>query len=224
MTLVIISDTHNLHRQLVLPPGDVLIHCGDATLRGTVEEFAAFGNWWAAQPYRWKLFVPGNHDFICERDPTMARELLGCYHQKGNYMLVDERRTIVRLNKDGSVNQELRFYGSPWVPNLALWAFHLDRAGLIDKFRKIPNDVDVLITHGPPAGTLDKSSHHFGSEELRERLLELGAHPRLHVFGHIHESYGRLVEAGHLYTKTSINACTCNIEYCAVNAPQVIEI
>jgi hypothetical protein len=38
--LVLISDTHNKHRQLVMPAGDLLIHAGDFTERGR----ARFGN------------------------------------------------------------------------------------------------------------------------------------------------------------------------------------
>ena len=48
----------------------------------------------------------------------------------------------------------------------------------------------VLITHGPPAGTLDlvDERRHVGSEALR-RLVDR-RRPRLHLFGHIHQAFG----------------------------------
>lgn len=62
---------------------------------------------------------------------------------------------------------------------------------------KIPQDIHILITHGPPLGVLDKvagvypenNGFHVGCEDLLNKTKELN-HLKLHVFGHIHESYG----------------------------------
>ena len=110
MRMVCISDTHNRHRELTLPSGDVLIHAGDACLRGTLEEFIAFANWFGAQPHPYKLFVPGNHDFCVERDAALCRNLLT---KAGARLLIDQAVTI----------NGVKFYGSPWVPNLSGSAF-----------------------------------------------------------------------------------------------------
>lgn len=211
MKIAIISDTHNKHRalrglEIGDPAADVLIHCGDATLRGTIEEVGVFGNWFRLLPYRHKLFVPGNHDFLFERAFLLAESLLA---GQGIQVLVD-RATVI----DG-----VKFYGTPWVPNLEDWAFYGDRLTLISRYAKIPVDTDVLITHGPPYGVLDNGSNHYGSRELHNRIGELHA-LRLHCFGHIHESYGR--EDG--FTNISVNACICDINYDAVNAPVLVEI
>ncbi len=32
--IVCISDTHAMHRNLRIPPGDILVHAGDITMRG----------------------------------------------------------------------------------------------------------------------------------------------------------------------------------------------
>ena len=210
MKLVIISDTHNLHKQLTLPLGDVLIHCGDATLRGSLEEFAAFGNWFVRQPHRYKIYVPGNHDFICDKFPDLARELLGVHYYRNVHMLVDRPLII-----DG-----VKFYGTPWVPNLEGWAFYGDHITLCSRFGRIPNDTDVLITHGPPQHILDVGSHHFGSVVLLQRVSELAHTLKVHCFGHIHESYGVLQENGTKF----VNAAICDIDYDAVNAPIEVDL
>lgn len=205
MKIVCISDTHNLHNGLSIPDGDVLIHCGDATLRGSIEEVGLFGHWFRNLPHRVKLFVPGNHDFLFDRNRPLALELVA---GRGVKVLIDRAITI-----DG-----VKFYGTPWVPNLEGWAFYGDHITLVSRFHHIPDDVQVLITHGPPDGLLDKGTHHYGSKELASRVAEL-QHLKLHCFGHIHESYGR-VDNGHV----SINAASCDIQYQAVNAPMEIEL
>lgn len=210
MKILCISDTHNRHRVLRdlergLPAADVLIHCGDATMRGLIEEVGSFGNWFRNLPYRHKLFVPGNHDFLFDKQLMVARELMS---GMGVSVLVDQSIRI-----DG-----VKFYGTPWVPNLEGWAFYGDHITLVSRFHHIPNDTQVLITHGPPAGVLDNGRNHYGSRELAARVGELGQ-LKLHCFGHIHESYGRENDA-HI----SVNASICDIDYDAVNAPVLIEI
>jgi Icc-related predicted phosphoesterase len=223
MRLVCISDTHNLHKQLELPNGDVLIHCGDACLRGTMEEFAAFCNWLAQQPHRYKLFVPGNHDFCVERDAALCRNLLT---RAGARLLIDQAVTI----------EGIKFYGTPWVPNLSGWAFYASSQRLRDRFADIPTDTDVLITHGPPSGELDlipgvftvgephgleedewsdEGGLHVGSMALLQRVKQL-KQLKLHVFGHIHESAGS--------RNGSINAAICDRNYKATNSPVVVEV
>ena len=60
--LVIISDTHSYHRQISLPDGDVLIHCGDITFNGELDVFQDFANWMAEQSHHNKLVIKGNHE------------------------------------------------------------------------------------------------------------------------------------------------------------------
>lgn len=64
-------------------------------------------------------------------------------------------------------------------------------ADMASKWALIPSDVDVLITHGPPDGILDRNrtGSCCGCRELLYRVLEVK--PRLHVFGHIHEAAGQ---------------------------------
>lgn len=223
MKIVCISDTHNKHRELNIPSGDVLIHSGDACLQGTLQEFAAFANWFAAQPHKWKLYVPGNHDFCVAQDETLTRSML---ERPGCRMLIDRAIEIAGV----------KFYGSPWIPNLSGWAYYASAQRLRDRFADIPDDTNVLITHGPPSGTLDlipdvqtvgdphgleedewcdARGLHVGSVALLARTKQL-ADLKLHVFGHIHESYGR--------DGIAVNASICTREYNADNKPIVVEV
>jgi len=101
----------------------------------------------------------------------------------------------------------LKFYGSPWQPRFCDWAFNLDPPALEKAWSKIPADTDILVTHGPPYGVLDRDGDkvHCGCRKLTERLKSIG--PKVHVFGHIHEGYGWTEKNGTLYANASI----CNV-------------
>lgn len=204
MRIVCISDTHMRHKVLdPLPEGDVLIHAGDALSYGTEKEFWPFSIWMAHQRYGLKIYVPGNHDFFVQKNPDLARNLM---KEGGCHLLIDR---AVRY-------KEVKFCGSPWVPNLESWAFYGDRMLLTKKFEAIPDNIDVLITHCPPAGQQDLVSHsHVGSKELALKLAKL-PQLKLHVFGHIHEGYGRIAN--------SVNAAICTRDYEPSNKPIVVDL
>jgi Calcineurin-like phosphoesterase len=196
LRLVVLSDTHGRHRDLEVPEADLLIHAGDFTRHGKEHEVAAFGAWLAQQPHAVKLVVPGNHDLLCQQDPERARELL-----PGARLLLGE----------GGHFAGLSVWGSPWQPWFKDWAFNLPRGPLLaEHWATAPADLDVLITHTPPAGVLDVTWRRqaVGCEDLTAALSRL--RPRLHVFGHIHEARGRaLLPTGGL----ALNACNLNLLY-----------
>src|ERR1035437_7388616 len=96
-------------------------------------------------------------------------------------------------------------------------------AEIASKWALIPDDVQVLITHGPPHGILDEvvspRGKDQGCEALRERIVSLPA-LRLHAFGHIHEAYGTFSEGGRRF----VNASICDYLYAPVNAPVVVDL
>ncbi len=174
--IVAIADTHNRHAQLHLPAGDVLIHAGDMTGRGTLRELEQVADWLRAQPHLHKVVIAGNHDFALQRQPDEARAL---FH--GLHLLEDAEVTV----------EGLRIWGSPWQPWFHDWAFNLRRGPEIDaKWQLIPEGVDVLVTHGPPHGYGDLvyRGERVGCEDLTRQLDRVK--PRLHLFGHIHEDKG----------------------------------
>lgn len=206
LRIVCLSDTHSCHGKLRIPEGDVLLHAGDFTRRGGAAEVEAFGAFLAGLPHRHKVVIAGNHDFLFQREPERARALLD-----GATYLEDSGIAI-----DG-----VRFWGSPWQPWFHDWAFNLPRGkALAEKWALVPSGVDVLATHGPPHGVLDKTfgGSHVGCEELALALARI--QPRLHVFGHIHEAYGLVRQGGTL----SVNACNCNLFYRPVHPPCVIDV
>lgn len=123
---------------------------------------------------------------------------------------------------DIDTDQSLLVYGSPWQPEFYNWAFNLPREGpeLWAKWDQIPNDTDILITHGPPHGHLDAPGGrhiHVGCELLRDRVEAL--RPKIHVFGHIHGGAGYYFN-GHTHF---INASVLDERYTYANLPLTFE-
>ncbi len=211
MPLVILSDTHGLHRTIPAEPdGDVLIHAGDFMRRGDLEELPACFAWFREFPHPAKLVSAGNHDWAFERQSPAAEALI----PSDVTYLRDSGRTIDGVN----------FWGSPWQPWFNDWAFNLQRGQEIaEKGALIPDDVDVLVTHGPPHGVLDAvdgpPARHVGCEALLDRIATL-PNLRVHAFGHVHEDYGTLEEGGRRF----VNASICNRLYKPVNAPRVVDV
>lgn len=206
MRIVCQSDTHGLHARLSVPDGDVLVHAGDFSMNGRPQEIERFDRWLAALPHRHKIVVAGNHDFLFEHEPTRARALL-----PSAIYLRDELAEVAGL----------RVWGSPWQPWFFDWAFNLPRGPeLAAKWALIPDAVDVLVTHGPPFAVLDRtaSGEEVGCRDLLHALARV--RPRLHVFGHIHEAYGRHERDGTVF----VNASNCDLRYQAVQPPVVVEL
>jgi Icc-related predicted phosphoesterase len=205
--IVCLSDTHNCNEKIVVPDGDVLIHSGDATINGTGEEIRRFNQWFSALPHKHKIFVAGNHDWLFETGRRQAENLL----DPGIIYLQDSAAEI-----DG-----IKIYGSPWQPRFYDWAFNLNRgAEMAEKWKMIPEGLDILITHGPPHGILDRTPNGdlAGCEELREKVVQVC--PKVHIFGHIHHGYGMKETFGIKF----INASNCDENYFPRNPPLVFEL
>jgi Icc-related predicted phosphoesterase len=214
------SDTHYTNRhmkEIEVPEGDVLIHAGDATFEGSRNETKRFARWYASHPHPYKIFVAGNHDWIFERNPEGGKRILG--------------PSIIYLRDNMTEIGGFKIYGSPWQPEFQNWAFNLPREGdaLVKKWTQIPHGIDVLITHGPAYGILDRTTFgdrpRVGCEELRRCLDRLRrAHMRLrpvHVFGHIHGEYGiQRFDRDAI----SINASLCDEGYRVARPPIVFDI
>jgi len=211
--IVFISDTHNKHKHLtskgmgnILGSGDYLIHAGDCTSMGSKNEITQFLEWFSNTDFKHKIFIAGNHDFGFEQQTDIAQE----YKDMGVIYLFDNEVTI-----DG-----IKFYGSPWQPEFHNWAFNLPRGEeLAQKWEQIPNDVDVLITHGPAYGILDYApiGGHVGCEELYRKIVEVK--PKIHVCGHIHDGYGQKTMGGIEF----LNASVLNDRYEHAHKPIVVE-
>jgi Icc-related predicted phosphoesterase len=208
LKFVAISDTHCRHHNIKLPKGDVLLHAGDISYNGKKSEVLDFLNWFSLQDFKHKIFIAGNHDFYFESaNPLELSEIIPA--------------NIIYLNDTCTTINQLKIWGSPVTPWFYNWAFNKSRGNVIRKhWQKMPGDIDLLLTHGPVYGILDSviNSTSAGCKNLLEKVMEV--RPKVHVFGHIHESYGITHKNGIKF----INASLLNESYELVNQPIVFEI
>jgi Icc-related predicted phosphoesterase len=215
-----ISDTHNQHRDLVIPECDILIHAGDYSYTGDYQSIWEINEWFgklkSSGLVKEIATVCGNHDWGFQTNPSLFRSIMtNCTY------LQDEPTEIMGL----------RFYGSPRTPEFCNWAFNEKRGEDIKRWwDRIPDDTQVLVTHGPPFGILDQvweqpytkmlGPEHLGCEELRKRVDNL-PNLLLSVFGHIHSSTGEYRDDK---GKIFINAAICTEEYKPINLVRVVEL
>ena len=222
--IVAISDTHCMLNRVKLPDGDILVHAGDALSRGTLSELIVFLNRLEKikVKYAHVVYVPGNHDRITELNEKLAKDECAA-------------RGIIYLNDSGINLLGIEFWGSAVTPRFRDWAWNRDseQGGtsvhpshpkynpIKPHWDLIPDNVDVLITHGPPYGVLDKSVYDgalCGCQHLMKKVLEV--EPKYHIFVHIHEWHGKEKRGN----TTFVNASNCTEQYKPINEPIVLEI
>jgi Icc-related predicted phosphoesterase len=214
--IVCISDTHTKHRQVQVPPGDILVHSGDFCGRGDVVEISSFLDWIESLPHELKIVVPGNHDVCLEFNLEARNE----FKKSGVHLLIDSDFTDMKSG--------LSFYGVPWTPDFYpdTWSFQYSRAGCTPTmlWDKVPSSIDIIISHGPPYGCADQvlpgSSSHLGSSFFASRIEQLVDSLKGVICGHIHGGYG----THELFGVPIINASICTESYAAINPPIVLSI
>lgn len=226
-SFVAISDTHSLHREIRLPKADVLVHTGDFCGRGNRREVEDFADWLKQQPHKHKVVIPGNHDGFVENDTRAARTI---FDAAGARLLINEAVEV----------EGFKIWGSPITPQFFDWAFMKDRGDQISRvWAEIPDDVDILLTHGPPYGHGDLAPPYrtdapkvAGCMDLLLRLRQIknstakrppGAYPRVHIFGHIHDGYGPS-RSDEFEGTLFINASTCTERYRPTNQPILFKL
>jgi len=202
-TIAFISDTHGHHRDVNIPPVDLLIHCGDWSRSTDPSEWTEFLDWMVAQPAKSRVLVAGNHDFLCTHLSEPAR------------MCADYG--VVYLRDEESTVEGLRIYGSPWTPQFGRWAFMGTPKEMSRHWSRIPSGLDILVTHGPPEGVLDMTARgvHAGCPRLMRKIREVK--PKVHAFGHIHEAAGAL----NLGDTHFINAAVVNLAHKVIHGPSL---
>lgn len=216
--IVLISDTHGRHRRLTIPDGELLIHAGDFTSSGVdwsqkvliavpldeteYEQVSDFNAWLGELPHKNKIVIAGNHDLAFLRDRSIETLLTNAIYLRDSECIIDG----------------FKIYGSPWTPRFksnSPWVFETSRDERAPIWSMIPDDVDILVTHGPPNRILDTShvlnnagEYYAGDVELAARVHEL-RQLKLHVFGHIHSSRGERFHRGVMF----VNAAVLDHEY-----------
>jgi len=199
MKITCISDTHMHHKKIIMPETDMIIHAGDFTYRGEMKEVTKFLQWYGEQQAKYKLLICGNHEVEISKQPFQVLQQM-C-----------ENNGIQILNNTHTVIEGLTIFGSPNSGRFGHgWAYNSTEQELEEIYSKILPDTDIVITHGPAYGRLDKclDGRRVGSLVLRKRLLELES-LKLHVTGHLHESRGSLFQENYV----TINASICGIPY-----------
>ncbi|KAF0699808.1 Aste57867_9649 [Aphanomyces stellatus] len=222
---VCISDTHGKHAHLKIPPGDVLLHAGDFTRRGMLHEIKSFNDWLGTLPHKRKIVIAGNHELAM--DATAYPSIWRTWHD--SFQDPTEARTLLTncdyLEHSATQVDGIRVFGSPYsspIPGRRM-AFNVDRGdNAAALWKTVPADTQVLLTHGPPLGILDTVVHdhsHVGDEALLTQVMSR-IRPHVHVFGHIHESYGKTT----MGTTTFFNAAVCTFLRQPTNPPWVFDL
>jgi len=204
-----ISDTHETHRKLHIPYSDILIHSGDFTFQGDLGKVKEFLSWFDAQQSRYRVLIAGNHDKSFHKTPDLTK------------LLLSEFPEITYLENSGTEIEGIKIWGSPYTPTFGHgWAFNCNIDKIQNHWDLIPTDTQILVTHGPPFGILDKTAYGdlVGCESLLQTVKKIK--PELHLFGHIHEGYGLLFEDGITFS----NGCNLDERYIPINMPRIIEL
>jgi len=209
MKLVLMSDSHGAHNAIPVPNGDIFVHAGDFSGMGREEEVKSFAEFLRKLPHKHKIVIAGNHEVSFERNREEAEKWLG--------------DSCTYLNNSGVTVEGLKFWGSPVQPffdNTNTWVFGVHRPEIKDVWDKIPENTDVLITHGGPYGILDKlvNGENVGCPYLLTAVKKIK--PKLHVFGHIHEAMGIKMLDGTLF----VNAAILDEQYRLIQGCTVIEL
>lgn len=214
-SIVSISDTHGLHYKMEIPMADILICSGDFSNIGTSRGIYDFFEWFGNLPHYTKVLIAGNHDkgtdplFI---DRAKYEGTYDFFHEmikKHDIIYLEDSSCEVYAN-DGSV---IKIHGSPVTPTFGRgWAWNRNREEIQKHWDKIPQDIDILVTHGPAFGYGDRVVHNnerVGCDLLLNKIQEIK--PKMHIFGHIHEDRGVYLDKDN--DITYVNASSLNLRY-----------
>jgi len=225
MKILCISDTHTKHNKIPkewLVPADIIIHAGDISNIGDVQDTENFCKWFSSlDQYEHKIFIAGNHDFNFETEDFRYLETMNIVKSYKNITYLCDEELILYNSEDN--NQPIKIYGSPWQPEFHNWAFNLPKGKkLREKWDKIPLDTDILITHGPVHGLLDMApdGNFCGCEELLDVVTTKLTDLKYHICGHIHCGHGVAYKNNIQF----VNASTLNERYEVQYKPIIIEI
>ena len=139
----------------------MIIHTGDACEDGDEGQLLDFFHWFSELPVRYKIFVAGNHDLVFDLEP-----------KRGKRMIPDN---VTFLENEGIMIEGVQFFGltaRPWMHEVV----------------PVPEDIEVLLSHGPPMGILDVNT---GCTILRKMVETIK--PTIHLFGHFHSVGGKSI-------------------------------
>jgi Icc-related predicted phosphoesterase len=215
MKIVCISDVHERWHKLVIPECDILISAGDYSFRGEKHIVKEFHKWLDKQDARYVISVQGNHELWVEENFLEAKQI------------AQEACPGVYFIDEGPIEIEgIKIYGSAITPFFCNWAWNRHPQEITKHWNRIPDDTQILITHGPSYNILDKTCYATGEErpeplgcyQLVKRIEQL-KDLDLHFCGHIHHSHGQK----HIDGVSYYNASICDESYYPSNPITVVE-
>lgn len=224
---VCISDTHGKLDEIVemVPDGDVLIHAGDFTNYGDVNEVIQFNAAMGMLPHKHKLVIAGNHELGFEDGEEMTVQQLASLNMLGINKAYEMLTNVTYLCDKMVDICGIKIYGTPWHPMPGYSFFRERGAAILQKWNNIPNKVDVLITHTPPLGhgdwntSIKANGVLCGDAELLN-TVEYRVKPKYHVFGHIHQKHGASTNG----RTTFINASICDHKLNTMYPPIIFDV
>lgn len=229
---VCISDTHGMHHKLTphLPQGDVLLHAGDFTQTGELNEVEDFGSWFESLPHTHKIVVAGNHEVTFHTshydriyDRLWSQAHTTKYDSAKCRAALTTKSGVTYLEDEAAEIAGVKVYGSPWQPKFCEgWGYNLSRGSECRmKWDRIPKDTHILLTHTPPVGhgDLTSSRQHVGCVDLLQTVQQQ-VRPLFNIFGHIHSAYGVTRDQQTTY----INAASCDSHYAPIQPPIVFDL
>lgn len=248
--IAMFSDTHGIHEdwyelQNISNPdimsefisADIMIFAGDMSNIGTYNQCESFFRWYDnIKTSAKKIVIAGNHDFFFDKS-------IGSFYTR-DFNELQRFAKILQIEKllakydniyyleDNSVTLHgIKIWGSPWTLPFRNWAFMADENLLKTYIDKIAEDTDILVTHGPAFGRLDKATQqqmsydgkiNLGSTTVRKAIDKIK--PKLHISGHIHSNYGMYPTIDIPEETIFVNASSLTEEYEPLNPPIIIEV
>lgn len=207
--IVAISDTHGKWNKLKIPECDILISAGDYSFNGEPHMVKDFHRWLNKQDAGYIISVQGNHETWVEKNWNEAKAI------------AVEACPAVHFIDEGLVEVEgIKIWCSAITPWFHNWAWNRHRGEEIKRhWSVIPDDTDILVTHGPADGILDQilfidgtPKERVGCTDLLNRIKEL-KNLQVHICGHIHSGHGQ----EHKYGVSYYNVSICDEMYCPTN-------
>ncbi len=232
MKIIVISDLHGYLPKI--SECDVVCICGDIIPLQYQNDTIKSISWFLLDFVPWTnsincdkvIFIAGNHDWLfhdlLEKNHKLdweIEELLLTSHL--------DTTKIKYLCDNEYIYKDIKFYGTPWIPDLKKWAFYADSEKLKEKFHKIPNNTDVLLTHTPPkiencGKVLQKCWNYnrdFGCKELAEEYSRIN--PTWHLFGHVHSGEHNITK---LNNSNLVNVSLLDENYAITYKPFIFEV
>lgn len=212
--MVAISDVHGKWKKLKIPSCDLLISAGDYSFQGEPHMVRDFHAWLNEQDAGHIISVQGNHETWVEKNWDQAKAI------------ALEACPAVHFIDEGLIEIEgKKIWCSAVTPWFYDWAWNVQRGPDIKRhWDKIPNDVNMIVTHGPAYGILDvvpaadgSPRGRVGCQDLLDAIRRIK--PDIHICGHIHHSYGQ----EHIDGTSFYNVSICDEMYYPSNAVTEIE-